>query len=101
VGAVWGAFWCVCDRAEFQHPDSDPTTVFLCVVFDELGAVFEIWPVSFYLVSYLFGGVELGDPSGGERRPGNVREPGEWLLDRLAEPYLLELGNGESGRQLC
>ena len=35
------------DRAEFQHPDPGPATVFLLFVPGQLGAVYEIWTVAF------------------------------------------------------
>ena len=45
---VWSALWRVCDCPGLQHPDSGAAAVFLPAVFDVLGAVFEIWAVSFF-----------------------------------------------------
>ena len=46
MGGVRGSFWGLCDRAGIQYPDSDTAAVLLFAVFDELGAVFEVWTVS-------------------------------------------------------
>ena len=46
VGGVWGSLWGLCHLAGIQHPDSSAAAVFLFAVFDELGAVFEVWKVS-------------------------------------------------------
>ena len=47
VGDVRSAFWRVCDCAGLQYSDSGAAAVFLPAVFDVLGAVFEVWAVSF------------------------------------------------------
>ena len=40
------------DRAEFQHPDPDPATMFLLFVSGQLGTVYEIWVVAFSFSLY-------------------------------------------------
>ena len=46
MGGVRGSVRGVCDRAGVQHPDPGATAVFWLAVFDELGAVSEVWEVS-------------------------------------------------------
>ena len=46
MGAVRGSVRSVCDRAGVQYPDPGAAAVFLLVVFDQLGAVFEVCEVS-------------------------------------------------------
>lgn len=46
LGSLRGAFWCLLDRAEFQYSHPGAATMFLRTLSCELGAMFEIRPVS-------------------------------------------------------
>jgi hypothetical protein len=46
VVSQWCAVWSVCDSAAIQHPSYRPAAMLLCVVWCQLGAVFDIQSVS-------------------------------------------------------